>query len=122
MKLKNWMTGKAIVCALFALIFFLDPLGAADMYGMQVGDAGAYLSRLLGASFVVLTIFLWLMRGVESPRNRRAICMAVCVGDLAGAVAALMAQLSGVTNTVGWTTVVLYLVLALGFGYFLLPR
>jgi len=53
MRLKNWMVGKAIVCAFFALIFELDPRGAADMYGMQVNDAGIYLSRLLGAAFVL---------------------------------------------------------------------
>jgi hypothetical protein len=35
-----------------------------------------------------------------------------------GFVIALLAQLDGVVNSLGWTTVAIYLLLALGFGYF----
>jgi len=33
-------------------------------------------------------------------------------------VLALMAQLKGVVNSLGWSTVAIYLLLALGFAYF----
>jgi hypothetical protein len=40
------------------------------------------------------------------------------VSDGIGFVVGLIAQLRNVVNQVGWSTVVIYLLLALGFGYF----
>jgi len=40
------------------------------------------------------------------------------VGDAFGFIAALLGRLSGVLNALGWSTVALYLLLALGYGYF----
>lgn len=122
MKLKVWMIAKAVICALFGLVFVLAPTAGMNIYAIKLDDAGIFMTRLLGSSFIVLAIFLWMMRGVESPHNRKAICWAVFVGDLVGAVVALMGQLSGIGNALGWSTVVIYLALALGFGYFLLPH
>jgi hypothetical protein len=40
------------------------------------------------------------------------------IGDAIGFVVALIAQLGGVENELGWSTVAIYLLLAVGFGYF----
>jgi len=48
----------------------------------------------------------------------RAIVLAVVVGDLIGFIIALMTQLNGVINALGCGNVALYLLLAIGFGYF----
>ncbi len=49
---------------------------------------------------------------------RRAIVLALFIGNAAGFVVALIGQINDVVGALGWSTVAIYLLLALGFGYF----
>ncbi len=44
--------------------------------------------------------------------------LALFVGNAVGFIVAFMGQLAGVVNALGWLSVAIYLVLALGYGYF----
>jgi hypothetical protein len=44
------------------------------------------------------------------------------VYDAIGFIVTLIAIIAGALNPLAWMIVVLYLVLALGFGYFLIPK
>ena len=52
----------------------------------------------------------------------RAIVVGYGTGTTIGFIVALLAQLSGVMNAFGWSAVGIYLLLALGYGYFLLVK
>ena len=64
----------------------------------------------------------WEAANVAESVARRAIVLAIFVGESIGFVIALLGQLSGVMNVLGWVTVAVYLLLALGFGYFQFAR
>ena len=121
MKLKTWMTVKAIVCIVFGLGFVILPSFVMNLYDVNLGEGGVYMTRLLGQAFILLSLLLWLVRSTEETATRRAFALAVFVGDLIGFIITLQGQLAGSVNALGWVTVIIYLVLALGFGYFLLP-
>ncbi|MDE3091789.1 MAG: hypothetical protein KGJ80_20645, partial [Chloroflexota bacterium] len=57
---------------------------------------------------------------VKDSQALTAILLANLVGDALGFVLALLGQLAAVggINQLGWSTVVIYLLLALGFAYF----
>ena len=57
---------------------------------------------------------------MRDPQALRVILLANVVGDAVGFVIALLSQLAGVggVNSLGWSTVAIYLLLALGFAYF----
>jgi hypothetical protein len=62
---------------------------------------------------------LWFARNAaRSEIALRALVLAITIGDTLGFVITLLAQLGGLANALGWVTVALYLLLALGFGYF----
>lgn len=63
-------------------------------------------------------VFGWFARDAGESKARQAIVIALFVGDVLGFIVALLGQLSGVVNALGWSTVALYLLLALGYGYF----
>lgn len=44
--------------------------------------------------------------------------LGVFVGDVMGFITAHLGQLSGMLNTLGWSVGAIYLLLALGIGYF----
>ena len=81
--------------------------------------AGAMMTQFVGAVFILLCIVLWLARNASySEVTLQALLLAIVIGDTIGFIVALVAQLSGVPNALGWLNVALWLLLALGFGYF----
>ena len=122
MKLKYWMIAKAIIVVLFGLCFVFLPKTIMGFYGMTLDDAGAFMTQLLGQAFILLGILLWSNRNAADTATQRSFALAVFIGDMIGLGVSLIGQLGGVTNALGWTTVALYLILGLRFGYFLLPR
>ena len=119
MKLCNLMATKAIIVVVFGIGFVLMPTTIMAFYGLTLNPGGAVMAQLFGASFILLGILLWFAK--NAPRSEvalRAIVLAVTGGDAIGFIVALLAQLSGRMNAFGWVTVALYLLLALGFGYF----
>ena len=119
MKLSNLMAIKAIIVFVFGIGFVLIPATVLSFYGATLDPGGVYMTQLFGAAFILLGILLWFARTASaSDVALRAIVLAVAVGDTIGFIVALLAQLSGVVNALGWVTVALYLLLALGFGYF----
>jgi len=55
-------------------------------------------------------------RDAGESNARQAIVIALFVGDVLGFIVALLGQLSGVVNALGWSTVALYLQLAVGYA------
>ena len=117
MKVKHMMLIKAIVCLVFGVGMLVAPAWLMGLYDMDLGEAGVYMTRLLGASFLLLTLLLGLASQAGPSEARRAIAIGVIAGDLLGFVVALIGQISGAANALGWLTVALYLLLALGFAY-----
>jgi NAD/NADP transhydrogenase beta subunit len=89
-----------------------------SLYGVTLDPAGAMMTQFFGAAFLLLSIVLWLARNAPySEVTLRALVLAIVIGDTIGFIVALLAQLSGVPNALGWLNVALWLLLALGFGY-----
>jgi hypothetical protein len=123
MKLSVLMVIKAIVVFVFGIAFVLVPTRTMSLYGITLEPAGALMTQFFGASFILLGIILWTGRkAARSDVALKGIVLAVVVGDVIGFVVALMAQLNGVMNVLGWGNVALYLVLALAFAYFLIAK
>ena len=119
MKLCNLMATKAVIVVVFGIGFILMPTTLMSFYGLTLNPGGVVITQLFGASFILLGILLWFAKNAPSSDVAlRAIVLAVTVGDAIGFIVALLAQLSGMMNALGWVTVALYLLLALGFGYF----
>ncbi len=121
MTLRNWMSVKGVVCVVFGLAFILVPGTVLSLYAISAGPGGIYMTRLFGQAFIVIGLVMWLARDAAEADTRRGIALAVFVGDITGAILAATGQLSGLANALGWSTVALYLIFALGFGYYLLP-
>jgi len=119
MTLKTLMTIKAAIVVVFGIGFVLIPETIMSYYDVRLNPGGAVMTQYFGAAFILLGIILWFARNASrSDVALKAIILAVVVGDVIGFIVALMAQLDGVMNGLGWTSVALYLIFALGFGYF----
>ena len=118
MKLSVFMVIATIVALLFGLafVFVAEPL--LSLYGISLSPGGLIVARLFGAALLGFAVLTWHARNAEDSEARRAIILALFIGDSIGFIVALISQLSGVVNALGWSTVIIYLLLAIGFGYF----
>jgi hypothetical protein len=105
---KNFLTFASVVAFLYALGFLLMPAQLLSMYNVTLNEAGIVICRLFGAALLGF-----------GENETRAVLTTNLVSDAVGFVFALMGQLSGTAgvNSLGWSTVVVYLILAAGFAY-----
>ena len=118
MKLGNLFVVNAVIAGLFGLAFVFAPAQLLAQYGLVVDAGFGLVAQLFGAALVGYAILTWLVRKVGDSEARRAIVLALFISDGVAFVLALMAQLKGLVNSFGWSTVAIYLLLALGFAYF----
>jgi len=118
MKLSTMFIIYAVVSAIFGFTFVFVPETALAFYGITLSPGGITIARLFGAALLEFALLSWFVRNAGDSEARKAIILAIFVGEAVGFVVALFGQLSGVVNALGWSTVAVYLLLALGFGYF----
>ncbi len=119
MKLSTLMVINTFISAVFGIAFVLIPWQVFSLYGVvQPTPVLNYVGQLFGVSLVTFSVLTWSARNADASDARKAIVLAFFIGDGIGFIIALIAQLGGVVNTLGWSTVAIYLFLALGFGYF----
>lgn len=118
MTLRTLFTITAIVAVLFGLALALVPNPTITSFGVEVNDTALYTARLLGAAFLGNGILAWLVRDSPGSSDLRSIVLAFFITNLLGFVISLITKLQVASNALGWVTVVIYGLFALGFGYF----
>ena len=103
---------------LFGLVFLLFPEEMMVFYGTQAEAAGAFLGRYFGSCLFGVSVILWYARNAEESKALLAINFGALGLTLTGLVVALMEALSGIGNVWVWSTVVIYTLLVIGFGWF----
>ena len=117
MKLSNFLVVKAVISLAFGIAFALVPAAVMSLYGVTLDLGGALMARFFGACLIGIGLICWLDRSAD--RNAlQGTTLALCIADTVGFIVALLGQLSGLTNALGWANVVIWLLLALGLGYF----
>jgi hypothetical protein len=109
---------NAFICIIFGVTFVIIPWQVIALYGIEPNPALNYVGQLFGAALITFAILSWAARNAAESEARSAIVRAFFIGDGIGFIVSLIAQLSGVVNALGWSTVAIYLLLTLGFGYF----
>jgi hypothetical protein len=118
MKFSTFMVIYALVSAAFGLGFVLLPGQLLPIYGVAPGAALRLIGQFFGAALLSLAILSWLVRNLSDSETRQAIILALLVGEVIGFIMALIGQLNGIFNTLGWSVVVVYLFFTLGLAYF----
>jgi len=118
MKFSTFMVIYAVISAAFGLGFVLMPGQILPIYGVEPDTALRLIGQFFGAALISLAILSWLTRNLSDSEARRAIILALFVGETLGFIMALIGQLNGILNVLGWSVVVVYLVFALALAYF----
>jgi hypothetical protein len=117
MKLSTFLLVKSIICIVFGIGFAVIPTAVGSIYEITPDPDGLIMTRFFGAAFIGIGLILWFCRNADW-NTLKGIALSLCIADTVGFIAALLGQLSGNVNAVGWVNVALWLVFALGLGYF----
>ena len=119
MTYKNFMTFASVIAFIFALGFILMPAQLVSFYNVTLNEGGVLIGQLLGAALLGFGVLNWSARSFGEGEATQAILTANLAVDAVGFIFSLMGQLGGVpgVNALGWSTVVIYLILTAGFAY-----
>jgi hypothetical protein len=119
---RNYLSVLAIVGFLFGVSFVVAPGPVLGLYGVASTGPLAAVTQLWGATLIGLSALNWMARNLQARDDGlRAVLVGNLVADGLAFLLALITQVTGRAGTNGllWTTVVLYLLFALGAAYFL---
>ncbi len=129
MKLRNLFALNTIVALVFAAGLLFAPKTLLDLFGLNVGAGVSnsakinLVTQLLGAALIVPGMISWLGRDMTDSGARRSIALSLFVFDIIGFLVSLfVGMLPKVMATTGWSIVGLFLILALGYAYFLFMK
>ncbi len=116
MRLPTLLLIAGVLALVFGLCFLLAPGAVLPMYGIDPVPGTLLMSRFFGAALVNLGLAVYLLRNVGDAATQRGLVLAGMVGSGAGLAVGLMGQLTGLVNALGWSTVVIYGCLLLGYA------
>lgn len=119
MELRSLFLLNVPISGFFGFMTLFFPNWFFSLYGVELTPPGIFMTQLAGAAYLGFGILAFLASSSESKDFRLALALGLFVQDLIGTVVSLFGQISGIFNPLGWSSVVIYLLLALGYGYFL---
>ena len=120
MKLSTFAMIITILAAVFGLAFIFIPAQVATFYGVSQDTAGLWVTRYFGASLLFIAMIYWSYSYVSpAAKSWPKLLIFSIIYDVIQLTLTTIALLSGVGNSNGWSTVVLYALLAIGSLYFL---
>jgi hypothetical protein len=118
MKLSSFLVLNAVIALVYGIGAVLVPGTVLTMYGMTPNPGMLLIGQFFGVALIGIGLVTWLARNVVDSAAQRAIILGLLISDVVGVIVALLGTLSGVMNAVGWSSVLIYLVLTLGYAYF----
>ena len=118
MKLKTLLVITSIVGLLFGLGFILAPAWTEASYGVNLDTGGQLLARFMGSAYLGLAVIFWMARNTTNLETRRILVVGGFVTMVLGLIVSLYDRFMGIENALAWSTVVIFLLLSIGFGYF----
>ena len=122
MKLKILFIINAIFFLLNGLCTLLIPATVLSLYGVTPGAEQNLMGQYAGLGSVAIGLVAWFSGNTKKSEAKRTIVPAFFIYFVMGVIVSAAGTLSGVMGTIGWSLVLIYLLFAIAYGYFLIRR
>ena len=120
MKLSTFATIITILAIGFGLAFVLIPVKLMALYGISLESSGIVLARYFGVSNLFIGMIFWSYSSVSpSAKSWPKLLLYSLIYEILQLIVTLKAMLDKQENSMGWTTIALFALLAIGSVYFL---
>jgi hypothetical protein len=120
MKLGTFLTIAAVLAIVFGVSFTVAPARSLTLYGIHAYSGTVIISRFFGATLFNLGLVVFSLRNSLDPATHVGFVRASLLGAFLGLLIAIHGQRTGAVNSLGWSSVIIYLLLSIGYAYFAL--
>jgi hypothetical protein len=122
MKRSTFFVLRAVIALAYALAILIVPGWLLLLYGMDVEPGALLMARFVGVGLLAVGLLLLFARNLEHQPTLRIIMGSFLAAELVGMGVAIVGTLAGPFNMLGWTIVLIYGSMSLGYAYFLLAK
>jgi hypothetical protein len=120
MKLSTFAIIVTILAIGFGLAFVFIPVKVAAFYGSTLDGGGIVAARYFGAANLFLGMIFWSYSSVSpAAKSWPKLLLYSLIYDIIQLIITTKAVLDKQSNSMGWTSVALFALLAIGSGYFM---
>ncbi len=117
MTYRTVATLGVIVAVVYGLAALIVPSAIGSVFGITFDTIAEYETRLLGGAYVGYGIVNFLTKDTTDPVTRRAVAAANAFAWAVSFVVSTFGQVRGLSNSIGWTTVLLALVFTIVWAW-----
>ncbi len=121
MQFKTLLTINSVLTFLSGTGCVLMPAQLLAQYDVTLSPMGLVIYQFWGAALIGLSMLTWFARSITETVLQKRFALALFITNGLSVVMAVRGQFAG-ANASGWSTVVLFSLLTLGFGAFLLIK
>jgi hypothetical protein len=119
MKVKLFLVIAAVIAILYGIAFLLIPGFVLASYGVTPNAPTILGFRFFGVALLSLGLVVWFVRDTSDWTALRGLLLGLSIGDVVGVVVSIWGTVTGIMNAMGWSAVLIYLVLLAGSVYYL---
>ena len=119
MKVNTLFIITAIFCFFFGITNLLIPTTINSNYGITMTAAHIFTAQIMGAANLGIAFLLLFSR---KSKDTKGIVIGMFVFHIIGFVVSLLAMLNKVMSSSGWSAVGIFLILSIGWAYFLFKK
>ncbi len=119
MNLTTFLAITAVVGILYGVAFLLVPEILLSLYGVATVPAAVLECRFFGSALIAWGLIAWLAKDSRDWVALRGVLAGSAVGQVAGLVVAIWGTVTSLMSAMGWSAVLIYLLLLVGSVYFL---
>lgn len=115
---------NAIVAIAFGVAFLFVPNTSLDFFGVDKYEATLLMTQFFGTELVAVGLLLWFAKNATDASLQRQLGWAQFISLFLGLAVNVIGVSKGVIRVNGWITILVYVILALLYGFmlFLKPR
>ena len=118
MKFKTLLTINSLLAFVTGLACVLIPTQLLANYGVSLAPMGLVIYQFWGVALIGIGMFCWFVRDINELALQRKFAIVLFITNGLSSIIAVRGQYAG-ANSSGWSTVVLFLIIAMSFGAFL---
>ena len=115
MSLKTVFIINAIIAGFFGLVTLLIPATMISSYGVESSDALILMTRLFGVTLLAIALVTFKLKNSEFIPEVKSVVFALLISNAVGVIVALWGQVTNITNSLGWLTVIIYVFLTIAY-------
>ncbi len=114
MKVYVFLSVKAVISLIFAVLFLFLPEVSAGWFGLEIAGAGSMLLQLVGAFFLGIALISFFSARSEAALTIRNVMLSFSILDTLAFFITLFGQLNGLMNGAGILFIILWALFAVG--------